>query len=179
MSDTAAIPDRQRRGNWIRLRTMILLRWIAVSGQIVAITVAQRSYNLQLEVGLCYLAIGAAIVANLVAIFVYPENKRLNEGELSVNLLFDMGQLSFLLYLTGGLHNPFALLILVSVTVAATTLQLRSSLILGAVAIILTTLLAFYYQPLRTEQGFILRMPQVFIFGFWGAIVIGVAFLGV
>ena len=63
--------------------------------------------------------IGAAITANLIAIFVYPENKRLSESEVAVMLLFDISQLSFLLYLTGGLHNPFSLLVLGPVTVSA------------------------------------------------------------
>ncbi|MEO0865722.1 MAG: sensor histidine kinase, partial [Pseudomonadota bacterium] len=67
----------QQRSNWIRLRTMILLRWVAIVGQLVALTVAQRFYELQLELGLCYLAVGVSVIGNLIAIFVFPENKRL------------------------------------------------------------------------------------------------------
>ena len=52
------------RRNWIRLRTLILLRWVAIVGQLVAITVAQRVYNLQLELGLCYLTIGVSVIAS-------------------------------------------------------------------------------------------------------------------
>ena len=70
-----------QRHNWVRLRTMITLRWVAIFGQIVAITVAQRMYHLQLELGFCYLAIGASITGNLFAIFIFPENKRLSERE--------------------------------------------------------------------------------------------------
>ena len=69
------------RANWVRLRSMILLRWFAIAGQLAAITVAQHLYGLQLELGLCYLAIGASVIANLVAIFVFPENKRLSETQ--------------------------------------------------------------------------------------------------
>jgi two-component system sensor histidine kinase RegB len=117
MRDPTLALFKSRRSNWVRLRTLIFLRWIAIAGQLAAITVAQRLYNLDLELGLCFLAIGAAITANLIAVFVYPENKRLTESEVAVMLLFDISQLSFLLYLTGGLHNPFALLILVPVTI--------------------------------------------------------------
>ena len=164
------------RSNWVRLRTLIVLRWIAIAGQLVAITVAQRFFNLSLELGLCYVAIGAAIIANLVAIFVYPENKRLNEGEVFLMLLFDISQLAFLLYLTGGLNNPFALLILAPVTISATALQLRSTLVLGAAAIAMISFVAVFHIPLRTEQGFLMQMPQVFVFGSWIAITIGIVF---
>ena len=82
------------RANWIRLRTMILLRWVAIIGQLTAITVAQVFYGLQLELGLCYLAIGASVVANLVATFLFPENKRLTERENLALVLFDLLSLS-------------------------------------------------------------------------------------
>ena len=178
MSDsTPFVFGGERRSNWVRLRTLIVLRWIAVAGQLIAITAAQRLFDLQLEIGLCFLAIGAAITANLVAIFVYPENKRLSENEVAMMLLFDISQLSFLLFLTGGLHNPFALLILAPVTISATALNPRTTVILGAVAIAMITFVARFHIPLRTEMGFIMRMPDDFVLGFWVAIVIGVVFL--
>lgn len=167
----------QERSNWIRLRTLILLRWFAIMGQLTAITVAQRMYNLQLEIGLCYLAIGVSVIGNLIAIFVFPENKRLTETENFLMVLFDLLQLSFLLYLTGGLNNPFALLMLAPVTISASVLGLRSTVLIGGTAIVLVTLLANYHLPLRTEQGFILRIPDVFIFGNWVAITIGTVFM--
>ena len=178
MSDTSSTMfDSSARSHWVRLRTLIVLRWVAIVGQLTAIEIARHFYKLQLDLGLCYLAVGAAIIANLIAIFIYPENKRLSENETVLTLLFDISQLSFLLYLTGGLNNPFALLILAPVTIAATALRLHSALVLGGVAIALITLLAFAFVPLRMEQGFVLRMPDLFRFGFWVAIVIGVIFL--
>ena len=178
MSDpTPLVFSEHRRSNWVRLRTLIVLRWIAVAGQLVAITAAQRLFSLDLELGLCFLAIGAAVTANLVAIFVYPESKRLSEGEVAMMLLFDISQLSFLLFLTGGLNNPFALLILAPVTISATALNPRTTALLGAVAIALITFVARYHVPLRTDAGQIMQIPDDFIFGFWVAIVIGIAFL--
>ncbi|MBM7067226.1 sensor histidine kinase RegB [Actibacterium sp. 188UL27-1] len=167
------------RSHWIRLRTLIFLRWLAVSGQLGAIAAARYYYDLDLNLGLCYLAIGTAIIANLIAIFIYPENKRLSEHESQVTLLFDLAQLSFLLYLTGGLSNPFALLLMAPVSVAATALRLRSTLILGGAGIVLTTFLAFVYIPLRTEQGILLELPPIFRFGFWVAIVVGISFMAI
>ncbi|MCC1491180.1 sensor histidine kinase RegB [Cognatishimia sp. F0-27] len=180
MSETpSALLSERQRSNWIRLRTMILLRWFAIIGQLTAITVAQQMYSLQLELGLCYLAVGVSVVGNLVAIFVFPENKRLSETENLSMVLFDLLQLCFLLYLTGGLHNPFSLLVLGPVTVSAAVLTLRSTVILGATAVLLVTLMVNYHLPLRTEQGFILRIPDVFVFGQWAAITIAVVFISI
>jgi len=171
------LKHRNTRSDWVRLRTLILLRWMAIIGQLAAITVADRYFGMQLPVGLCYLAVGAAIIANLVAVFVFPENKRLSESEAMLMLLFDASQLAFLVFLTGGLNNPFALLILVPVTISASTLQLRTTVMLGAAAIVLVTLAALFALPLRFADGSALRVPVMFEFGFWLSIVIGIVFL--
>ncbi|WP_412564837.1 sensor histidine kinase RegB [Thalassobius sp. MITS945101] len=167
------------RGNWIKLRTITFLRWGAISGQLVAILVAQEMLNLQLEIGLCLLVISISIIGNLIAMVIFPESKRLSESENLMMVLFDLLQLSLLLYLTGGLHNPFSLLILGPVTVSASALSLRSTIFLGITAILAVTLLAEFHLPLRTTEGFVLRVPDIFLFGNWIAIVIAVIFLGV
>lgn len=168
----------EHRSNWIRLRTLILLRWVAIVGQLITILVAQHYYHIQLELGLCYLAVGASVFGNLIAIFVFPENKRLSESENFLMVLFDLLQLAFLLFLTGGLNNPFALLLLAPVTISASVMSLRSTLIIGSTAIILVSLLAGFHLPLRTETGSILRVPDIFVFGKWAAIIIATLFMG-
>lgn len=165
------------RANWIRLRSIILVRWFAIAGQLTAITVAQRLYGLQLELGLCYLVIGASVIANLIFTFVYPENKRLTETQNMLTVLFDLLQLGVLLFLTGGLHNPFALLLLGPVTISAAVLTLRSTVFLGATAIMVVSILAQFHFELRTEQGFILAIPDVFIYGNWTALIIAIVFI--
>ncbi len=171
------LTNRDTRSDWVRLRTLILLRWLAIAGQLAAITVADRVFGMILPLGLCYLAVGAAIIANLVAVFVFPENKRMSELEAMLTLLFDVSQLAFLVYLTGGLSNPFALLIMVPVTISASALELRTTIILGIVAICLVTLVSVVYLPLRFADGSTLHLPIMFEFGFWLAIVIGIVFL--
>ena len=166
------------RGNWLRLQTLILLRWLAIGGQLVAIAVATRGFGIALPLGLCFVAVGAAVIANLVLIAVYPPNKRLNETEALVALLFDLSQLAFLLFLTGGLSNPFALLILAPVTVSASTLPLRATLFLGVLAIMFVSLLALSSLPMQGPAGLI-GMPALIGFGFWLALVIGIVFLGI
>lgn len=169
---------RHKRSDWVRLRTFTVLRWVAIFGQIAAITIAVRYYNLQLNLTLCFLVIGISAIANLFAMFVFPDSKRMTQTQLMLMFLFDIVQLGVLLYLTGGLHNPFSLLILVPIAISATVLQSRATIFLGLVTIAVTTLVGLYNLPLRTIDGFILKMPDVFVFGFWVAILIGTVFLG-
>lgn len=175
--DLAPMLGRER-SSWIRLRTMILLRWVAIFGQVAAITVAMWVYGLKLEMGLFILAIGVSVAANLIVMLAFPENKRLSEFENFLMVMFDLLQLGFLLFLTGGLHNPFSLLLLGPVIISANVMGLRSTLVVGGTTIILVTLLGEFYMPLRTEQGFILRIPNIFLFGNWAAMVIATVFIG-
>ncbi|MGB0959402.1 MAG: sensor histidine kinase RegB [Halocynthiibacter sp.] len=164
------------RSDWITLRTFTQLRWFAVLGQVTAIFVSISLFNMQLHLGLSLVLVGTLVIANLISTYVFPRNTHLSEMMAVAILLFDMLQLSALIYLTGGLHNPFSLLIVAPVTIAATFLDWRYTMLLGAVAVTLTTILMFYFEPIRTDQGFVLRLPIVFVFGFWVAIVIGTVF---
>jgi two-component system sensor histidine kinase RegB len=166
-----------RRANWVRLRTLVVLRWIAILGQTVAIVVAVRSFGIQFEVGLAAMTVGASVLANLFSTFLFPENQRLTERQAMLMMVFDVLQLGLLLYLTGGLNNPFALLMLAPVTISATVLHLRSTLIMGLLAITIVTLQSWHYLPILDAEGVPLELPLLFRFGFWTALVVGVAFL--
>ena len=178
VSASPAFGTSGTRSNWVRLRTLILLRWMAIGGQLTAITVADRFYGVDLPLGLCYGAVGASIIANLFSVFLFPENKRLTEMEALLTLLFDLTQLSFLIFITGGLTNPFALLVLAPVTISASALDLRTTIFLGLSAILLVTIAGITHIPLRFDDGSKLLIPGLFAFGFWLSIVIGIVFLG-
>jgi two-component system sensor histidine kinase RegB len=162
----------------VRLRTLILLRWLAIAGQVVAIAVAAWHYRIDLPLGLCFLAVGAAVIANLISIFLFPESRRLAEPEALAVLMFDLAQLSMLLFLTGGLTNPFAILVLAPVVISATALGTSTTVVLGLAAVGLVTLTSFAHLPLRFVDGSVLRVPEIFAFGFWLSILIGIVFLG-
>lgn len=166
-------------GNWLRLRTLVLLRWWACAGQVAALLIARYVFQLQMPYDACFLVIGAAVVTNLVAVLVYPQTRRLTERETLLIVVFDLLQLAVLLYLTGGLNNPFSILIVGPVTVSAATLRSRSALWVGATAIVIVTLLIWFHFPLRNRMGDILDVADIFRFGHWVAIVIAIAFLGV
>ena len=155
---------------------MILLRWVAIAGQITAVTLTPQLFEINLELGWCYFVISISVIFNLIAGFVFPENKRLSERQNMSMVIFDLMQLSVLLFITGGLNNPFSLLLLGPVTISATALSLRSTLVLCVMAIISVTVLAFHYIPLSTQSGQVLEIPQLFIFGQWIALIIAVVF---
>ncbi|MEM9852296.1 MAG: sensor histidine kinase, partial [Pseudomonadota bacterium] len=123
------------RSEWVRLRTLIVLRWLAIGGQLTAVLVAHYGLGMQVHLGLCVLAIGASVIFNLAATFMLPENRRLSQRETTLTLLFDVAQLIFLLFVSGGLNNPFALFILAPVTISATTLRVDATLLVGGVAL--------------------------------------------
>ncbi|WP_371155445.1 sensor histidine kinase RegB [Jannaschia sp. 2305UL9-9] len=161
----------------VRLNTLVNLRWLAILGQTITVVVVSLWLSLSIELGLCLLVIGAAVVANLIAMTVYPSNHRLTERDAFGFLAFDLVQLTVLLFLTGGLNNPFALLFLAPVTICATALSLRSTLILATAALAMISLLGGYHMPLVTPDGQRLQLPPLHLLGFWIAIVVGTMFL--
>lgn len=171
--------QEQQRSNWVRLRTLVTLRWFAITGQAAAIFVAVRFYDLQIEAGLAALVILVSIIANFLSGFIYPTNKRLSEREAFLWLVFDILQLSLLLFLTGGLNNPFAMLVMAPVTIAATVLRLNSTVFLGLLAIAMMSIISRYHLPIATAEGVVLDLPVLFQFGFWVALLIGVVFLAI
>ncbi|WP_071797684.1 sensor histidine kinase RegB [Natronohydrobacter thiooxidans] len=168
--------SQDHRGDWVRLRTMTYVRMLALSGQVAALLVAHFHFGLRFDVALVGLVVGAAGLSVLSSLMLFPQTKRLSEAEAFLTFLFDIALLVCLLYLTGGITNPFSLLILAPVAVAAMALRPRSALILSLIAIALVTLIAFSYQPLRFADGTVLSVPALFAFGFWAAIVIGILF---
>lgn len=178
MIDMPSIPLRNAaRSGWLRLRTLIMLRWLAIGGQLVTVIVAYSVLNIDLRLDLCISAIGISAGVNIVTTIIFPENNRLSERNAMLTLLFDLGQLAFLLYLTGGLSNPFSVLLLTPVIISATTLGVFATAILGLVFLMLITVLVKFYIPLSTVSGEIIQQPDLLIYGSWAALVIAVGFL--
>ncbi len=161
----------------MRLRTLIGLRWLAIIGQSAAIIIAIYALDIDLRLDLCLAAIGISATINIIATLVFPENNRLTERNAMLTLLFDLCQLAFLLYVTGGLSNPFAVLMLAPVIISATTLTLLTTALLGTIFLSLITLLIWFSIPLTTTSGIVIQQSQILIFGNWTALVIAALFL--
>lgn len=178
-TDEAALFGSETHSNWVRLGTLVLLRWIAVAGQVTAVLCARWIFDVRLETGLVALVISLPVISNLISAFAYGHIRRLTEPQAAKMLLFDTAQLSVLLWLTGGLNNPFAVLIVVPVTVSAAALTLRSTVGLALFAAASVSILALSHLPLVTGAGQVLVIPNIFMFGFWLAILTGILFLGI
>lgn len=165
------------RQDFLRLQTVILLRWLAVLGQSAAYFVAVSLFELDINSGLFSLCLGASIISNLIATRIYPRTKRLSSLENMSIFLFDVLQLGALLFLTGGLNNPFALFILGPVTVAAFVLDSRSLIFLSAVALGVVSMLYFVHIPLHFADGSVIEQPFLIKAATWMAITIAVMFL--
>ncbi len=163
----------------LRLNTLIWLRWLAIVGQSTAVVVVAYVLEFPLPVSLCFALIACSAWLNLFLAFRYPATHRLHPSAAGGILLFDTIQLSGLLYITGGLNNPFALLMTVPVVVSATSLPLSMTAMLGALAVAAASLLAFFHLPLPWYAGAELSMPFIYIAGMWMALVSSIAFTAV
>jgi two-component system sensor histidine kinase RegB len=165
----------RQRGR-IRLRTIIFIRWIAVTGQLLTLLFVHfgMGYALPLPWALATVAALAAVTAG--AQVRRSASARLTDRESALYFAFDMVQLSVLLFLTGGLDNPFAILILAPVTVSATTLSYRSTLGLAALAITCINLLAVFHLPLPWSEGGYELAPN-FVMGFTISLGLAVIFI--
>ena len=162
----------------VRLRTLTLIRWVAIAGQVLTLLVVHFGFGFQLPLVSALAIVGASLLLNLVVITGHPKTIRLGERAAATFLAFDILQLAALLYLTGGLDNPFSFLLLAPIAVSATILSVRSTIALCILSIICITLLAIYHYPLPwTEKGF--YVPQVYVLGTWVALVIGIIFFAI
>jgi two-component system sensor histidine kinase RegB len=155
----------------LRLSTLTRIRWVAVTGQTVAVIIIAYGLGFPMPVLLCAALIACSVWLNLFLTMRYPATQRIAPAGLFGVLLFDVLQLAGLLYMTGGLQNPFAILIIVPVVVCATVLPLGFTIQLGATAVVLTSLLALINQPLPWYPGTELVLPLVYVAGTWVAIV--------
>ena len=168
------VPSSARR---IRVDTLIRLRWLAIAGQAAALVVISFGLGFPLPIGLCVAALAASIWLNIGLRLRYVVNHRLADREATLLLGFDILQLTALLYLTGGLENPFALLFLAPVMISAVSLSVFRTVVLVVLMIVSASLLAFLHRPLPWYPGRELQIPFLYVVGIWVALVLGAVFI--
>jgi two-component system sensor histidine kinase RegB len=178
MAQELVTPD-QAELHRLRLNTLIRLRWLAVAGQSAAVVAVAFWLDFPLPVGACFALIACSAWLNLLLAFRFPATHRLEPRAALGILTFDALQLAGLLFMTGGLTNPFSLLMAVPVVVSATSLPFRMTLLIGILAVAAASLLAFYHLPLPWFEGTELAMPFIYVAGVWMALVSSIAFTGV
>lgn len=179
LNDALAAPALDAELGVLRLRTLVRLRWLAVTGQTAAVLGVQLLLGYPLPLGFCLAAIALSAWLNIFLSIRWRKSVRLQSSHAGLLLAYDVLQLAVLLYLTGGLENPFAFLFLVPVTISATSLPLKWTLWLGGMAFLCATLLAVKHLPLPWEPGKPLALPSRYIGGMWAAIVCGVVFAAI
>lgn len=176
--DWDSLPGTLKTNYSVMLRTLVAIRWLAVVGQGLAIFMVFLLLGFDLPILLALGTVGTSIIFNIYLTLTEPRSKQLSDDEASGQLLFDLLQLSALLYLTGGLENPFFLFLLAPVTISASVLSSRSTGWLVSIAILVSIFLALFHLPLPW-RGSELQIPPIYLLGLWTSIVISMIFLAV
>lgn len=170
--------DLPRRGRGLTLRTLIILRWLTVLGQGATLWVAHEMLHFPLPLWPCIGVVAVSVAVNVGSLlWLRRTDNRFPDGrQTAVHLGFDILQLSTLLGLTGGLENPFCLLLVAPVTVAAASLPGRQAIGLGFLVLIATGVLFKWALPLPWQSGTELILPFLYRVGLAMALVTGVIF---
>ncbi len=156
--------------------TLTILRYIAIFGQFLAISIVFFYLNLPFPIELSYSIIFIGLLTNIYLQFGIRINQ-LKDFYASPFLLYDLLQLSILLFLTGGIFNPFSFLLVIPAIVSSTFLSMGTTIILGVITSLLIFVISFYHLPLPGEDMNLLHFPYFYKMGIVISILIGLIFL--
>ncbi len=157
-------------------RTVVILRWIALIGQLITIYIVHFVVQLDLPIIFCSLTIFFGGITNIFIQFNI-KNPQLNNTESTILLFYDVIQLSVLIYLTGGVTNPFIIFLIVPAIISSTLLNLASTFFLSFITILSLLLLTFNYYPLPSQGNIHFHVPDYYIFSIPTALIIVLIFL--
>jgi len=157
-------------------KTLVILRWMALIGQYLTISVVYFLFKFELPFFFCSLVIFVGVSTNLYLQFRFKKNQ-LNNFASTFFLFYDLIQLSLLLYLTGGITNPFAILLIVPAIVSSTFLTLKSTINLSIITIIILIVLTIYNLPLPHYEELHFHVPDTYLYALPIAIIITLIFL--
>ncbi len=178
--DAVVLTDEEKLGREarrLRLNTLVGLRWLAVAGQAAAILAGVLIFGLKFPVLICVGLVAASAAVNLALRWRFPVSTQLSELGAAILLAYDILQLSGLLLLTGGIANPFSILLLVPVTIAATSLSLRDALGVLVLVLVCATVLLTASLPLPWIGGENLSLPAMYVLAAWIALGVSAAFV--
>ncbi|HYG86416.1 MAG TPA: ActS/PrrB/RegB family redox-sensitive histidine kinase [Azospirillum sp.] len=160
----------------VTLRTLILIRWIAIVGQLATVVMVHFGLGFSLPAGPVMAAIGASVLLNMVAMTQRGGRMRLADRDAALYLAYDMLQLTLLLYLTGGLANPFTVLLLAPITVGAAILSRYSVVLLTGLSLVCLTVLVLWHFPLPWAEPAPV-VPPLLAFGLWLSLSVSSVFI--
>ncbi len=174
---TLGLADTHPRRN-VRLDTLVRLRWLAIIGQTTAVLAVQYGLDFDLPIWACLAVIALSAWLNVALRLRFHSTQRLEPDRAAWLLAFDIAELAVLLFLTGGLQNPFAFLFLSPVLLSSTALPPRFTLMLGAFAMACATVLVFVHYPLPWDSDDPLQLPPIYMMGVWLSILLAIGFIG-
>ena len=157
-------------------KTLVILRWISIVGQFFTISVVYYILRFQLPFFYCSTIILVGVLTNIYLQFKVKESQ-VSNFHSSIYLLYDLTQLALLIYFTGGITNPFTILLIVPAIVSSTFLTLRSTINLSFITIISLILLTLYHFPLPHAGNLHFHVPSYYLYAIPIAIIIGLVFL--
>lgn len=160
----------------MRLTTLVRIRWFAIVCQLGAILFVVLYLGFPLALVPCIIVVTLSACLNIFLTFHYSFNHRMTPVSATIVLAFDIILLSLLLFLTGGLQNPFAILLVAPAALCATSLNVPYIISLNLLVILLATMLAFFHLPLPWYPGQVFQAPRLWIDGIWAAIVSSLIF---
>jgi two-component system sensor histidine kinase RegB len=160
----------------LRARTLITLRWLALGGQAAVVLLVGPGLGFPLPYLPCALVIGLGVALNLALTFTRLGRRTASDWESALQLAFDILQLGALLYFTGGVANPFALLLIAPVTLAGASLPLRHAAGLALLAVLVAAGLALQAAPLPWPAGVEPLLPFTYRVGLLAALIAGIVF---
>ncbi|WP_294535581.1 ActS/PrrB/RegB family redox-sensitive histidine kinase [uncultured Rhodoblastus sp.] len=161
----------------LRIDTLSRLRWLALCGQLATVLATSMVLQFPVPLALCLSVIGISALLNLAFNFLAPKSLRLADAPATALLVFDVLQLAALLYLTGGLENPFAILFLAPVTIAAVSLPPRKIVLIAVLTALAASILALQHLPLPWYSGQKIDLPRLYRLGLWLALMVACAFI--
>ena len=170
------INDRPRN---VRLETLVRLRWLAVFGQFGAVLVVHFGLEYTVPLWACLAVIALSALLNVALRIGFHGMQWLEPDRAAWLLSFDIAELAALLYLTGGLENPFSFLLLGPVLISATALPPRMTLLIGTFAMLCATVLVFFHYDLPWENEHGLELPEIYMVGVWLSILLAIGYIGV
>jgi two-component system, sensor histidine kinase RegB len=165
-------------GRDVRLHTLVRLRWLAVIGQTTAVLVVYLGLDFDLPIWACLAVIALTAWLNVALRLRFRMTQRVAPDRAAWLLAFDIAELAILLFLTGGLENPFAFLFLGPVLLSATALPPRLTLMLGGFAAACATVLIFFHYPLPWDADQPLELPPIYTMGVWLSLLLAIGFIG-
>lgn len=173
MTDVTDLDLRHPR-RYVRLDTILRLRWLAALGQLAAIFIVEQGLSFDLPSIPCIIIISASALLNLVLQTVFNPMQRLEPAYAAALLALNIAELAGLLFLTGGLQNPFSYLFLAPVLISATALPTKLTVWLGVFAALCATALGFFYLPLPWDADDMLVLPPIYLVGVWLSILLSI-----